>query len=92
MYRFITGALIVALSLAPWAAAKGKKAKPPAGDSIETKDTGATVPPAAVEKRVEQLTRQIHWHSSLEEAKAQAQKENKPIFWLHALGDLDGTC
>jgi len=50
------------------------------------------LPSQFVEKRVTKLTEQIHWLSSLDEAKELARKQKKPIFWLHALGDLDGTC
>jgi hypothetical protein len=59
---------------------------------VERKDVGPTVPPAVVEKQVTRLNQQVHWHSSLDEAMEQARQENKPIFWLHALGDLDGVC
>jgi hypothetical protein len=41
---------------------------------------------------VVKLNEQIHWLASLDEAKALAQEQNKPIFWLHALGELDGIC
>jgi hypothetical protein len=50
------------------------------------------IPSEVVEKQVAKLTTQIKWLSSLEEAKEKAQKEKKLIFWLDALGDLDGTC
>jgi hypothetical protein len=44
------------------------------------------VPSPVVEKQVLKLTSQVVWHSSLESAKAEAGKQNKLIFWLHALG------
>jgi hypothetical protein len=50
------------------------------------------IPSNIVENQVTKLTIQLHWLSSLDEAKQQAQKEKKLIFWLHALGDLEGTC
>jgi hypothetical protein len=50
------------------------------------------VPSQVVEKQVAKLTSKVQWHSSLDEATAQAQKEHKLVFWLHALGELDGTC
>ena len=103
----LTGAVLVAGSLivSPAEAAvggKGKKnaraanaaskpAKPP-GTGVEKKDTGATIPGDVVEKKVEKLTDKIDWLSSLDEAKSLAQKQHKPIFWLQALGDLDGEC
>jgi hypothetical protein len=51
-----------------------------------------TIPSAVVEKQVAKLTTKIRWLASLDEAERQARAQGKPIFWLHALGDLDGTC
>jgi hypothetical protein len=51
-----------------------------------------TVAGAEVQKKVTRLTNLVHWHSDLEEAKKIARQEKKGIFWLHALGDLDGDC
>jgi hypothetical protein len=58
----------------------------------ETRDVGVTVPSKTVEKQVAKLTQKVKWLSSLDEAKEEARKQKKPIFWLHALGDLDGIC
>ena len=44
----------------------------------------------ANEYRTRQLMAMIHWHRSLEAAKAEARKENKLIFWMHLLGSVDG--
>lgn len=41
-------------------------------------------------KRVTRLTTEIPWYTSLESAEKLAQKEGKPIFWLHMLGPLNG--
>lgn len=41
-------------------------------------------------KRVTKLTSEISWYTSLDYAEKMAQKENKPIFWLHMLGPLNG--
>lgn len=41
-------------------------------------------------QRVTALTTQIPWYTSLEHAQSVAQKEQKPIFWLHMLGPLNG--
>lgn len=41
-------------------------------------------------KRVTKLTTEISWYTSLDYAKKIAQKENKPIFWIHMLGPLNG--
>ena len=77
MRKILIGALLVAAALAPW----GVAGNPP-----------PKLPSKFVEQRVTKLTEQINWLSSLDEAKEQARKQKKPIFWLHALGDLDGTC
>jgi len=66
--------------------------RPPRSPGVETRDVGPTIPSKVVEKQVTKLTQKVHWLSSLDEARAEAQKQKKPIFWLHALGDLDGIC
>jgi hypothetical protein len=40
---------------------------------------------------VEKLTSTIHWCTSLDEAKAEAQRQHKMIVWIHMLGQLDGA-
>ncbi len=95
MRRTLLGALLVALAAAPFVGADSrnhKKSTVPPVTGVEKKDTGATLPGAAVEKKVAKLTDQVHWFASLDEARAEARKQHKPIFWLHALGDLDGDC
>lgn len=77
MSRKVLGALFAALVVSTLA---------PAGDR------SPKIPSAVVEKRVAKLTEKVHWLRDLDEAKALAQKEKKPIFWLHVLGDLDGVC
>jgi hypothetical protein len=64
-------------------------AAPPGGD-VRKANTGPLIPSGVVEKQVAKLTTQVEWHSSLDEAKTLAQKQHKLIFFLHALGDLDG--
>ena len=94
---FTASLLVVAPATAE--AGKGKKksqvayspTKPP-GTGVERKDTGPVVPGALVEKKVEKLSEKIDWQTSLDEAKSLAQKQHKPIFWIHVLGDLDGEC
>ena len=77
---------------ASYAAPKPAAPPKPPGTGVEKKDTGRVIPGEVVEKKVEKLTDKIDWLSSLDEAKALAQKQHRPIFWLHALGDLDGEC
>jgi hypothetical protein len=62
---------------------KAKKAQPAADKSL--------VSGPNVEKKVALLTREVNWLSSLEEAKEQGREQQKAIFWLHALGDLEGV-
>ena len=99
----VTGT-VLAVSLfaaAPASAEPAKKKKnsqvansPPklAGAGVEKKDTGAVISGDAVEKKVEKLADKINWETSLDEAKSLAQKQHKPIFWIHLLGDIDGEC
>jgi hypothetical protein len=54
-------------------------------------DQPPQIPSVVVEKQVKNVTQKIQWCSSLDEAKEKAQASKKLIFWLHALGDLDGT-
>lgn len=42
-------------------------------------------------RNAQKLVTKIHWTQSLDEAKLQAQKEGKMIFWMHMLGSLEGT-
>jgi hypothetical protein len=54
-------------------------------------DQSPKIPSKIVQKQVKKLTEKIHWYESLDEARERAKKEHKLVFWLHALGDLDGT-
>jgi len=62
-----------------------------AASSVRGADQSPKIPSAVVEKQVKKLTQKVQWCSSLDEAKHKAQASKKLIFWLHALGDLDGT-
>jgi hypothetical protein len=48
------------------------------------------VPGAQVEKNVKRLTKEMTWYSTLSGALAAGRAKNKPVLWIHALGDLDG--
>jgi hypothetical protein len=88
--------LVLFLAWTGWAIAgdRNKGSRLPANGTVgvETKDAGAVLPSGVVERRVEKLKDQIHWSTSLDEAKAAAKAQKKPIFWIHLLGDLDGEC
>lgn len=43
-----------------------------------------------VAERTEKVLKSLPWASSLAEAKERAQKENKLVFWLQLVGNLDG--
>jgi hypothetical protein len=91
--RWVAGAVLAAGLTAGVAEAQVNRLRLPANPAgVEKKDTGAVMPSKTVEKKVAKLTSQINWLSSLDEAKELAQKQKKPIFWLHALGDLEGEC
>ncbi len=40
--------------------------------------------------RTQKLTQTIEWNRSFDRAKMEAQRSNKPIFWVHMLGSIDG--
>jgi hypothetical protein len=85
----LTTTLLLAAILAwcPPAPAQKKKMKAnrPGNDPSKNLVTGSRVA-----QKVTTLTKEVHWHTSLEEAKKVARAEQKAIFWLHALGDLEG--
>jgi hypothetical protein len=86
-------ALILVLTSTGWAAGqKPLRSLPGGAAGVERKDAGAVVPSGVVEKRVEKLNGKIHWFTSLDEAKAAARAQKKPIFWMHVLGEIDGEC
>ena len=60
--------------------------------AVEKSNTGAVVSSETTEKKSARLSEQLTWHTSLEAAQSQARLENKPILWLHVLGDIDGIC
>lgn len=42
-------------------------------------------------QNVTKLMTEIPWYTSLDYAKKKAAQEDKPIFWVHALGKLNGV-
>ena len=81
-----TAAWLVALL---WTAGAQAGGMPP---NIVTGDAGPTVPAPLVKYQVDRLNGKINWLKSLDEAKQIAQSSNKPIFWVHVLGEIDGDC
>lgn len=44
-----------------------------------------------VNRSVSTVVHSVPWHDDLENAKAEAQRLHRAIFWMHALGELDGS-
>lgn len=40
--------------------------------------------------RITKLTTEIPWYMNFDYARRVAQQQNKPIFWMHMLGPLNG--
>jgi hypothetical protein len=45
---------------------------------------------SVTEERVQKLTTDMTWYTSLQAAEQSAHSQNKLIFWVHMLGNLDG--
>ena len=93
---FVAGALLFVPAPAE-AGGKGNKKKlrpaPSTGlAGTEKKDTGKVISGDIVDKKVDKIEDKIDWIHSFDEAKSLAQKQHKPIFWLHVLGEPDGDC
>jgi hypothetical protein len=54
-------------------------------------DNIVVVPAADANKQAYVTNKGINWYTSLEDAKAEAKKEGKLVFWLHMLGTIDGA-
>ena len=61
-----------------------------AGKDYPAPSRGVAARSVEVDAKVADLTKNIAWHTSLDDAKAAAKKSGKPIFWMHMLGDLTG--
>ena len=57
--------------------------------SVQAVDRGILDPEAA-ERASRGTARDIDWETSLPAAQARAKQLNKPIFWVHMLGNVDG--
>ena len=83
-------ALIAALGFALLARAEaGDRKEKKAGSAVPTKGTAENGPD--VKKDVATLTTKISWQTSLDAAKDLARKEGKMVFWMHMLGELNGS-
>ena len=52
--------------------------------------SGAVINTQEAERESTRTARSIKWETSLDKAKESAQQYNKPIFWVHMLGNIDG--
>lgn len=42
-------------------------------------------------QNLNRLLAEVPWYTSLEFAQKKAQRENKPVFWVHMLGPMNGA-
>jgi hypothetical protein len=49
------------------------------------------VPAEEASKATYVTNKGINWYTSLDQARAEAKKEGKLVFWLHMLGTIDGA-
>lgn len=49
------------------------------------------VPGEQAQQQTAKLTQDIHWFKNLNAAQSEARKEGKMVFWMHMLGQIDGT-
>lgn len=46
---------------------------------------------AVAHNQATKLTSEIHWYQNVNSAEAEARRTGKLVFWMHMLGQLDGT-
>ena len=59
-------------------------------DSLKERLMKRVVPAEVAHEYATDLTQKISWQRSLQDAEALAKKENKLVFWMHMLGNLEG--
>ena len=92
---FIAAALVAMIPFATaWADDAQKTAPKPAPKPAPVwtgqSQVGAVCPAETVKANIDKVVHEIPWTKSLAEAKQRAAAEHKLVFWMHALGDLDG--
>jgi len=60
------------------------------GGSLASVQSAPLLTGSVTEERVAKLTTDITWYTSLSAAEEAARSQNKLIFWVHMLGNLDG--
>lgn len=53
-------------------------------------DRMTLLPSQEARKENFQVNKRIQWHNNLDEAKEEAAKNGRLIFWVHMLGSMDG--
>jgi hypothetical protein len=92
-FRATTALLLsLVLALGAHAGARPGRLASSAPAKTVTRDAGATVLGSTVKQKVDRLNEKITWLKSLDEAKQVAEENNKPILWVHMLGEIDGDC
>jgi hypothetical protein len=61
-----------------------------AGTLVKSVQSAPLLTGSVSEEQVRKLTSDITWYTSLPAAKDAARNQNKLIFWVHMLGNLDG--
>jgi hypothetical protein len=79
----VVAAVLVALAAAPVAAAPRGAAR---GGPREPRLLGGD----EASQRVARVTQEIAWHDSLAVALGAARAQDRPVFWVHMLGQLAG--
>ena len=85
--RVLMSSLVLVSVLAPFCATVPATAVPITGSP--TKPTKMVDGQEAFQ-RVTKLTTEIPWYSQYDYALKMAQQQNKPVFWMHMLGPLNG--
>lgn len=90
--RFLLAAFLLAVFTAAGVSSPPKTAKAAKSTNIEKGNTGVVTDGTTAQKKIAKLNEQINWFTSLDEAQSKAKTANKPILWIHVLGDIDGIC
>lgn len=70
--------------LAPALAALGLVLPAPAADRM------ALIPAREASRENFQVNKRFQWHNNLDEARQEAGKSGRLVFWVHMLGSMDG--
>lgn len=80
------GSLVAALLLATGVSLAADGVKEKGALTLRSKPT---ITGQEVKRTTDLLLSEVPWHKDLEHALAVAKEENKPVFWLQLVGELD---